>query len=61
MTLFLQYVQNKLLLTWNQEQTQEAHFEGESGSGMALDRRALNLLHVAEKQSYPWSAKSQQL
>jgi hypothetical protein len=53
MTLFLQYVQNKLLLTWNQEQTQEAHFEGESGSGMALDRRALNLLHVAEKQSYP--------
>lgn len=45
--------QNKPLPTWNQAQSQVAHFEGESDSGLESDRRASNLLRVGEGQSYP--------
>jgi len=45
--------QNKPLPTWNQALSQVAHFEGESDSGLESERRASNLLHVGETQSYP--------
>jgi hypothetical protein len=38
---------------WNQALSQVAHFEGESDSGLESERRASNLLHVGETQSYP--------